>query len=185
MKTKSKKNLIIILIVLSFLILLFAFGTVMLVLDANHVFSKAASKKPVKIQTIKEDDGTNKDSENAIAMDAFSVVREGEELTITNFSDIPQEVRMRDYMIKDSNTRLLTLEDLTGLGKSELIIARNELYARYGLIFQDAELTAYFTAKIWYVPTIPADQFTEEQFNEFEKANVIFITNYEKEKGYN
>ena len=184
MKTKNHKNLKVVLLVLSLLIVFFAFGTVMLFLDANHVLSKTESKKPVKTVANVEED-TNEEEQKEIEMDDFSVARVEAEGVVTDFSDIPEEVKTRDYMIAESNTRLLTKEDLTGLGKSELIIARNELYARYGYIFDKAELTTYFTAKPWYVPSVPAAQFSETQFNEFEKANMVLIMDDEKEKGFN
>lgn len=185
MKTKSNKKPALVLTVLTFLILLFIAATVMLVLDANHVLSKADTKKPVKTLVNNKDNTTNEDQEKSIPLDAFSIMREAVEGTDTSFPDITPELRQREYMLAESNTRLITLEDLVDLGKSELIVARNELYARYGYIFANPELTAYFTAKPWYAPTVPADQFSEAQFNEFEKANAIFITEYEKEKGFN
>ena len=182
MKTKSSAKLKVVLIVLFLLIAFFAVAIVMLFLDANHVLSKSATKTAVKNEiNIIED--TNEDE--GIAMDAYVVEREATEDENLVFADIPEEARKRDYMLAESNTRLLTEEDLADMGKSELMIARNEMYARYGYIFADADLTTYFSEKAWYEPTVATDAFSEEQFNEFETANTSFITNYEKEKGYN
>ncbi|MGF1626744.1 MAG: YARHG domain-containing protein, partial [Alphaproteobacteria bacterium] len=56
------------------------------------------------------------------------------------------------FIIPDSSQRALTRADLAGLSPSQLRIARNEIYARHGYIFQNAELQAWFSAQPWYTP---------------------------------
>ena len=63
-------------------------------------------------------------------------------------------------------------------------LARNELYARHGRIFDDAVLQNYFSGKSWYRGTIKPEDFTESMLNSYEIYNRDLIVEYEKEKGY-
>jgi uncharacterized protein YecT (DUF1311 family) len=56
------------------------------------------------------------------------------------------------FIFPDSSQRLLTRAELAGLTPGELRIARNEIFARRGFIFQSADLQAYFAAQPWYTP---------------------------------
>ena len=58
--------------------------------------------------------------------------------------------------------------DLEGLSDRELKLARNEIYARKGYIFNDLEMAEYFGKKEWYRPSIPAKDFDENIFSEDE-----------------
>lgn len=89
------------------------------------------------------------------------------------------------YIIADSSTRYLTANDLYGLSAWEIKLARNEIYARHGRIFESKDLNSYFQGQNWYSPSIPADQFTEAYLNSVEAENVKFIVKYEKENGIN
>lgn len=63
----------------------------------------------------------------------------------------------------------------------EMLLGRNEIYARHGRMFDMQELTDYFSQKLWYNGTIPADQFDESVLNDFEKKNVELIKQIEDE----
>ncbi len=89
----------------------------------------------------------------------------------------------RDYILPTSNIEYLTREDIAGLSAEELRLARNELYARHGRLFDDETLSAYFTSRRWYNGTVKPDDFTETVFNEYEIANRDLIVEYEKELG--
>lgn len=80
-----------------------------------------------------------------------------------------------EYILYESNVRYLNDQDLEGLTKEQLRYARNEIYARHGRKFKDAELQAYFDSKSWYTGTIEPDSFSESLLNEYEKANTAFI----------
>ncbi len=84
-----------------------------------------------------------------------------------------------DYILPDSGSRYLTIEDLVSLTKEQLRIARNEIYAKHGRIFKTEDLNAYFLSKSWYTGTIASENFTEELLNIYEKYNVIFIQEQE------
>ncbi|WP_242237770.1 YARHG domain-containing protein [Bacillus cereus group sp. BfR-BA-01316] len=54
------------------------------------------------------------------------------------------------FIFPDSDTRKLTSADLRYLTKERLKIARNEIYARHGHIFQTKDMQAYFLKQSWY-----------------------------------
>lgn len=58
-----------------------------------------------------------------------------------NYSDSSEE---SEYVLPDSAKRKLKKSDLKGLSKEELRIARNEIYARHGRMFDDKKLQKYF-----------------------------------------
>lgn len=95
----------------------------------------------------------------------------------------------QDYVIPDSSSRYLTEEDLAGLTEEEIFLARNEIYARHGYIFNDAALSDYFNSKSWYQPTVSGEEFTEEYaaqvFNDCEIANISTMVLYEEAHGMN
>ena len=89
-----------------------------------------------------------------------------------------------EFILPYSDTQYLTEADLEGLTKEECRLARNEIYARYGYIFDDENLQAYFESCGWYAPKIEPDGFSIDYFNEYEKYNLELIVSYETEMGY-
>lgn len=87
-----------------------------------------------------------------------------------------------DYIFADSNSRYLTADEVRSKSAADLRIARNEIFARRGRMFKDAELQAYFNSKSWYVGTIPAGSFNTSVFNDYEKTNLELIQKIEDEK---
>ncbi len=91
------------------------------------------------------------------------------------------------YIFYDSDKRYLEESEISCLSLQELCYAKNEIYARRGLIFSSAELSNYFGQKYWYQGMIqPADAGTIA-LNEYESANVDLLTNTEfskEENGY-
>jgi len=87
-----------------------------------------------------------------------------------------------DYILPFSNTRLLTDADLIGLSSDQLRIARNEIFARHGRLFNDPALSDWFMARAWYRDIQP--KFTPAEFDALrpnplsaiESANVDIIT---------
>ena len=68
------------------------------------------------------------------------------------------------------------------MGADKLRIARNEIFARHGYIFNDEELSQYFNSTSWYDGTIPSDQFDMDAvLNDFEKKNIELIERAENE----
>lgn len=83
-------------------------------------------------------------------------------------------VTAQDYFL-DSDRRYLTRDELLGLSRDQLRIARNEIYARKGRFFQDASLMAYFSRFAWYQPNT-----WNPPLNRIEKANVSLIQSMER-----
>jgi len=89
------------------------------------------------------------------------------------------------FVIPDSDIRYVDDSDLIGLSSWELFVARNEIYAWHGRGFKNEDLRTYFADQDWYV-----ERYTPEEFdtmpsplNKYEKANAIFILNFEKTIG--
>lgn len=89
-----------------------------------------------------------------------------------------------DYILPNSDSRYLDKSDLDGLSADECRLARNELYARHGRMFDDEGLQAYFNSKDWYSGRIKPSDFQESMLNDYEVYNRDLIVSYEKEKGY-
>lgn len=84
------------------------------------------------------------------------------------------------YIFPQSSTVLLTDADLAGKTAWELYVARNEIYARHGYIFENADLKAYFGGKSWYKPLYDANSFDENVLSYTEQLNIGHIINYEQ-----
>lgn len=90
----------------------------------------------------------------------------------------------QEYALPGSNSRYLAKEELAGFTADECRIARNEIYARHGRIFDDEGLQAYFSQFDWYNPQIRPEDFSDTLLNEYEAANLALILEYESEMGY-
>lgn len=90
-----------------------------------------------------------------------------------------------DYYFPESNSRVLTDEELSRYSSEELELAKNEIYARHGRIFVTERISEYFNSKSWYQGTIDPETFDAQQgsiFNEFEVANIDKIAEWEQKK---
>ncbi|MBQ9165594.1 MAG: YARHG domain-containing protein [Oscillospiraceae bacterium] len=86
------------------------------------------------------------------------------------------------YILPKSNSKNYTADELSGLSKSELRLARNEIYARHGRKFTDASLQKYFESCTWYKGTIDAAAFdanVSSYLNSYELANLDLIKSLE------
>jgi len=103
-----------------------------------------------------------------------------------NLSGVSQQVgdsgsvtTYNEYMIPQSSSRRLTYSDIAGLSKWQLSIARNEIYARHGRMFNDADIRTYFEAQSWYSGTIAPEDFDPSVLSSTEQYNIDFIQSYE------
>lgn len=88
-----------------------------------------------------------------------------------------------EYILPKSDKEKLTRADLEGLTKEQLRLARNEIYARHGMIFGVDDLDKYFATKPWYKPTVSFKDFYDTvEMSLIEEENVILIQQVEKEK---
>lgn len=85
-----------------------------------------------------------------------------------------------NYILQYSSIKELKKSDLEDLSKSELRLARNEIYARHGRRFQDQELQDYFDSQEWYMGYIePEDFIDSEELSDLERKNINFIKKFE------
>lgn len=84
------------------------------------------------------------------------------------------------YILPDVKEHVYTAEELSQLTAGELRIARNEIYARYGRIFQSDDLNRYFKGRVWYQGTVAADHFDPDILNQNEKDNLKVILKMEE-----
>ena len=85
----------------------------------------------------------------------------------------------KDSSKKDSSSQYLSASDVKNLSSYQLMIARNEIYARHGRKFNDSELQAYFNGKSWYKGTVNPEDFSTSVFNDCEIKNIQLIQSYE------
>lgn len=86
---------------------------------------------------------------------------------------VKQEVS--EFILPESNLRYMTYNDLKGIDATNLRIAKNEIYARHGRMFQSEDLSQYFNSKSWYSGTVSPDSFSDRVFNDFESGNISMI----------
>ena len=85
-----------------------------------------------------------------------------------------------EYVLPESNVRVYETSELEALSDHDLFLARNEIYARHGYVFQAGELSEYFSSKSWYHPS---DVFNEGDISEVERQNVSTILSLEHTRG--
>lgn len=76
------------------------------------------------------------------------------------------------YIFYDSDKRFLDDWDFDEMDAHTLCLARNEIYARHGRLFNDKEIQAYFNSMPWYTGTTAPEDFDDGVFNQYEKANL-------------
>ena len=92
----------------------------------------------------------------------------------------PETADASEYVLPESNVRAYDASELESLSDHDLFLARNEIYARHGYVFEAGELSEYFSSKSWYHPT---DVFNEGDISEIERQNVSTILALEHERG--
>lgn len=85
-----------------------------------------------------------------------------------------------EYIFPDSDSRYLSDDEVRNVEAEQLMLGRNEIYARHGYIFQDADIQAYFESTSWYQGTVTGEKFDDSVFNDYEKGNLEYIVCVEK-----
>ncbi len=129
-----------------------------------------------------------KEEDNKGAKEASEDVKENVEEAAENKEEKEEKEEEKEakeekaegtYILPESDSRYYTTEELSSLSKSQLRIARNEIYARHGRMFDSSDLQAYFDSQSWYNGTIKAADFDESVLNKYEKANISTIQSLE------
>lgn len=106
-------------------------------------------------------------------------------LSEEELQDLKVEIEDADnagtYIFPDSDKRYLSEAEVRSVSVDQMLIGRNEIFARHGRMFDMPELAEYFSQQPWYQGTIPAAQFDSSVLNDFEKKNVELIKRIEDE----
>lgn len=96
----------------------------------------------------------------------------------------PTSTSSGTYVLPDSATRLYSADELSGLSNWQLYVARNEIYARHGRMFQRQDLQDYFNSQSWYTPLYSPEQFDSMGLlSSTEQQNASTILSVEKARG--
>lgn len=93
-----------------------------------------------------------------------------------------EEKKESEYIFPDSDKKNLTDADVAGMSKGNLRLARNEILARHGRIFDSEDLKTYFEGKSWYVGVVSPEDFDknmDSRLNATELYNIEMIKKYE------
>lgn len=82
------------------------------------------------------------------------------------------------YVIEDSNTRKITNDELKNLRDWEIIVARNEIFARHGFTFAIPQLDDHFLNQIWY----KKGGFNEKDVTSLESENAELLAQEENSR---
>jgi V8-like Glu-specific endopeptidase len=96
----------------------------------------------------------------------------------------PNDTGKDGYILPQSSSHLYTRSELSSLDVWELCLARNEIPARHGYIFETPSILNYFKTKSWYRGTLTGDEFRKIEgiLNATEEANVETILVMEREQ---
>lgn len=82
-----------------------------------------------------------------------------------------------EYLLEDSDQVVISSLELANMTLDELRIARNEIYARHGFVFESSDLKEYFEGKDWYNPSVT--DIEEVELTYTEQVNVKLISEQE------
>lgn len=97
-------------------------------------------------------------------------------------AEVSEGITPEEYILPECETRTYTKEELSVLSADELRLARNEIYARHGRMFNSEDLKNYFQSKSWYTPQYEGSEFDakgDSILNEYEIANRNLIVELE------
>ncbi|MBQ8804525.1 MAG: YARHG domain-containing protein [Tyzzerella sp.] len=161
-----------------------AAALILLILIGVAVFGgkdekKEEKKPPVTGQENEEADQGETDSEGTEQGEDES----GEAETKEPESEGNEPQTDAEYILPTSDTVELTEADLQSLSKEQLRLARNEIYARHGMIFGVEDLDSYFKTKSWYQAKYSSSQFYDAvEMTMIEEANINLILSVEQSR---
>ena len=181
-------------IILAILLIIFALvqtGVISISVSNNEKQESTLDKsKSSKREKEKERRAKEKESESESEANTMPTVAQTEPNIMptaaqTESVTVASTVAMNsEFILPDSSTRVLDKSELAGFTAEQCRLARNEIYAKHGRMFDDAGLQNYFNSRSWYHGTIPADRFSDTMLSDIEIQNRNLIIAYEKEMGY-
>ena len=92
------------------------------------------------------------------------------------------QIEETDYILPGVDTGYIDRAVLEAMTDAELRLARNEIYARHGRMFDSADLDQYFRSTSWYIPAYSPEEFDalgDSVLNQYEIANRDLIVEIE------
>ena len=86
-----------------------------------------------------------------------------------------RDISMFTDPLYNTDTKVYVRAEFEDVPPLILHLAKNEIYARHGYIFQNADLKAYFMGQVWYMPRCTAAAFDDGVFNETERQNLELL----------
>lgn len=194
-KTKKNKGVKIVFItiagiILALLLILFALvqtGIISISIDDSTNQESVLDKKSKssKRENEKERRAKEKESEEGDVTTQAQTEPVSTEAQTVQPATMPSTVAINnEFILPDSSVRVLDKSELVGFSAEQCRLARNEIYAKHGRMFDDAGLQNYFNSRSWYHGTIPAKQFNDNMLSDIEIQNRNLIIAFEKEMGY-
>ncbi|MBQ9043758.1 MAG: YARHG domain-containing protein [Eggerthellaceae bacterium] len=89
------------------------------------------------------------------------------------------------YVLPESSYYYYSYDELNSMSAYDLFLARNEIFARHGRMFNSPELQEYFNSQAWYEPLYTPAQWDSmgNQLTDAEVQNVKVMQQVEKDKG--
>ena len=176
-KMQKKKAYLIV-----FVILWVGMSSIQMFQDAENDGTKKKTEQSQETQNddsdLEDDIGWSYDDTDADYDDQDEEYDDSEDADGNTLED--KTVSQKKYILPMSSKRKLKEKDLKKLGAKKLRIARNEIYARHGRMFQDQELQDYFDRKDWYTPSIAPEDFSDAaELSKLERRNIAFIQKHE------
>lgn len=142
----------------------------------NKTDSSQEKKNGKDKETSPQNKGNDEAKPNApVAPNALATPEPTEEV-IENYTD--------EYVFPYSDSEYLKKSDVKDLPPSTVSLGKDELYARYGLIFKDAMIQNHFDQCGWYTAIYTEEEWNELGddyfFNKYEKKNLAFLEKWEK-----
>jgi len=124
------------------------------------------------------EDGVLKTDDNSKQMQTGTVEKQvaAEQSQETYNTTTEAASDISEYILPESNTRVITDAEVSDLTPEQVRLALNEIYARHGRRFKDSELQMWFDAKSWYEGTVTPENFSESVLSQVEKDNAAKLS---------
>lgn len=124
------------------------------------------------------DDSENSSSDNSDGKSTTKSSSSKSTNTIKSTNSVNNNAKSGDYIFYNSDSVALSDDQLNSLSAENLALARNEIYARHGYIFQTEPYKSYFNNKTWYKPNA-AFKGSDDELNSTERYNVQVLLKHE------
>lgn len=169
LKRKRRSPLFIVLLAVAFVVVGTAVIMVVLQLSGREPVLPASSVAPQESLPAVTEPSSHLESES-----------ESSEKPLTDPYPIV-ETETSFYLMPQSSYQRLTEKDVEGMTARDLMLARNEIYARHGRLFIAEDVKAYFEGQDWYKGNIQPEDFDDDrELNEAELRNIQFLLRMEK-----